>query len=289
MRIVMIHGRAQGGKDPDALKADWQKFLQDGFAAAGIPYPARLQPDFPYYAQALDQFVVQASLPTPGDVVAKGAGQNTDFEAFMQQALAEMQGEAGITDDQVAAEMGAVGPQEKGIQNWRWVQAIVRVIDRRLTGVSDFTIESFLQDVYLYVTKPAVTRAINRIVEETLTDQPTIVIGHSLGSVVGYRVILANLARLNLVKYITLGCPLGLKAISGKLGLPNNPGGPQGWYNAYDRRDIVALNPLDDRHFPTTPAIINHGDVNNFTDNRHGIAGYLSDAEVARQLTAALG
>jgi alpha-beta hydrolase superfamily lysophospholipase len=121
--------------------------------------------------------------------------------------------------------------QEKGIQNWEWVQAIARAIDKRLTGAADFTIETFLIDVYLYVNKPSVTRSINKIIEEKLTDEPTLVIGHSLGSVVGYKVMMDNLTNLKPIKYITVGSPLGLKAISSKLGLLQNPGKGEGVNN----------------------------------------------------------
>ncbi|MEL0587209.1 MAG: hypothetical protein AAES65_20370 [Candidatus Thiodiazotropha sp. (ex. Lucinoma kazani)] len=96
-----------------------------------------------------------------------------------------------------------------------------------------------------------------------------------------------NLPKLNLVKYITIGSPLGLTAISSKLGMLQNPCGANGWYNAYDERDIVALNPLDNRYFPTDPLIVNNNNVDNHTENRHGIIGYLNDAEVATQIAEA--
>lgn len=287
MRILMIHGRGQGGQDPDDLKAKWIETLKDGFRAAEEPFPDDIAVDFPFYAETLDKFAAQANLPTAADVVAKGAGQNTQFEQFMQSALAEMQRNAGIPDAEVTARMDSTGPQEKGIQNWGWVQAIARAIDARFTGASTFTIEKFLKDVYLYVSNREVARQINQIVEEKLTDQPTIVIAHSLGSVVGYNVIRNRRPTLKLRKFITVGCPLGLKAVSSKLGVPENPGGKGGWYNAYDERDIVALNPLDDTYFPTDPIIINNNHVDNQTDNRHGIVGYLNDAGVARQVAAA--
>ncbi|MEZ4599659.1 MAG: hypothetical protein R2940_07705 [Syntrophotaleaceae bacterium] len=289
MRILMIHGRAQGGKDPESLKSIWLDTLKKGFKAAGAPFPEGLQVDFPFYGDKLDYFTEQARLPSPSDLVAKGPGQDREFEQFMQSALGEMKSRAEIPDEEVVGELDERGVQEKGIQNWGWVLAIARVIDRHLTGASEFTIETFLKDVFLYLSKPAVTRGINRIVQEKLTGEPTIVIGHSLGSVVGYKIILENLQSLNLVKYITVGSPLGLKAISSRLAPLQNSCGAGGWYNAYDLRDIVALNPLDDNHFPTDPTILNHGGVDNQTDNRHGIVGYLNDASVARQIAQALG
>lgn len=288
MRILMIHGRAQGGKNPDELKAIWVRTLQKGFAAAGFPFPDNVKIDFPFYGDKLDEFTAQAKLPTPQDVAAKGPGQDLEFEQFMQSVLDEMKNRAAISDDEVMREMDDDNVQEKGVQNWGWVQAIVRVIDRHLTGAADFTIETFLKDVFLYVNKPAVIRGINKIVEEKLTNEPTIVIGHSLGSVVGYKVITENLSKIKLIKYITVGCPLGLTAISSKLGLLQNPGGQNSWYNAYDERDIVALNPLNNRYFPTDSTIINNNGVDNHTDNRHGIIGYLDDTRVAQQIAVAL-
>ena len=66
------------------------------------------------------------------------------------------------------------------------------------------------------------------------------------------------------------------------------PEGVSGWFNAYDDRDVVALRALDSSTFPITPPIRNKADVNNHTTNRHGIVGYLDDAEVARWICEAL-
>jgi hypothetical protein len=60
------------------------------------------------------------------------------------------------------------------------------------------------------------------------------------------------------------------------------------WFNAYDDRDVVALLPLDGQTFNVTPPIENKGDVRNFTDNRHGIEGYLVDPVVAQQVVLGL-
>ena len=37
--LVFIHGRAQEGKDPAALKKDWIRFLQDELARNGKQLP----------------------------------------------------------------------------------------------------------------------------------------------------------------------------------------------------------------------------------------------------------
>lgn len=287
MRILFIHGRAQGGKDPVALAKLWNDTLKLGLEAATEALPDGVGVDFPYYGDALDEFTARADLPSPDEVVAKGPGQDAGFESFMQSALDEMYQNSSLTEDQVEAEMTTGQVQEKGPQNWGWVQAIARALDKHVTGAADWTIDRFLKDVYLYVNIPTVTRGINAIVVDMITDEPTVVVGHSLGTVVGYKVIQENQGRLNACKYITLGSPLGIRAISSKLGLPENLA-KQGWYNAYDDGDVVALNPLDDRYFPTDPEIVNNNGVHNFTDNQHGIAGYLNDARVAAEIVKAV-
>jgi len=59
------------------------------------------------------------------------------------------------------------------------------------------------------------------------------------------------------------------------------------WLNVMDTRDVVALGPLDECH-RWVSGIENKTDVRNPTANRHGISGYLDDAEVARRIHDAL-
>jgi len=78
-------------------------------------------------------------------------------------------------------------------------------------------------------------------------------------------------------KYITLGSPL-VRSIqrwwSGPLTMPSCV--EDGWFNAYDDRDVVALCPLDKHSFDI---ILSHHEqaVKKQTENRHGIEGYLND------------
>lgn len=280
MRILFVHGRAQGGKNPAELRQLWIDTLAEGLRAAGRDLPDDIHIDLPFYGDRLDEFTAAADLPSAAEVATKGPGQNTDYEQFLQSALTEIYQRSALTEAEVVAAAGDADVTEKGPANWGWVQAIARAVDRLTPGTTDFTINRFLRDVYLYVHHDAVTRGINSIVEDKLTDEPTVVVGHSLGTVVAYRVICANHARMHLCRYITLGSPLGLRAISTRLGVPENPA-HDGWYNAWDERDIVALNPLDGRFFPADPAIENNNRLENATDNHHGIAGYLNDPEVA--------
>lgn len=287
MRILFIHGRSQGGKNPKTLRETWINTLKAGFKANDFTLPDDIEIDFPFYGDKLDEFTEEAALPATDDVVQKGPGTNNEYEQFMQTALADIKNTRGISDAEILKFAGSSDVQQKDVQNWWWVRGIARLIDDYFTDTSDFTIESFLKDVYLYVSSPKVTTGINKIVSEMLTDEPTIIISHSLGTVVGYKVIQENASNLNLVKHITVGSPLGIKAIGSKLGIPENPA-KLGWYNAYDEQDIVALHPLDEDYFPAIPAILNYSGVDNHTSNHHGIIGYLNNPNVAKEIAAAI-
>jgi pimeloyl-ACP methyl ester carboxylesterase len=133
-----------------------------------------------------------------------------------------------------------------------------------------------------------VRRAINKIVAEKLTNEPTVVIGHSLGTVVAYDVLRQHAGNA-VPRYVTVGSPLGIRAIRRRLEAPlTMPTGVEDWYNARDQRDVVALYPLDKTNFDITPAIRNFSRVDNHTDNRHGIAGYLDDVQVAKEIRNAM-
>lgn len=121
-------------------------------------------------------------------------------------------------------------------------------------------------------------------------DVPTVVVAHSLGTVVAYNLLRRDgqAQRWQVPLFVTLGSPLAVKAIRAALAPIDHPACAAAWFNAMDERDVVALYPLTSDRFDVEPAILNKTDVQNHTANRHGISGYLDDAEVARRIHAAL-
>jgi hypothetical protein len=288
VRLLLVHGRSQQGRDPIELQSIWLETLRRGAAKIGRALPEGLDVAFPYYGDKLDELARQSEIPLTNDVQAKGSPVNDDFLKFQAAVAESMRSRAGITDAQVQQEFGT-NTSEKGPQNWAWVQAIVRAIDRYGGGVSQSTIESFMRDVYLYTTRAGVRDEIDRIVGPALNEKPCVVIGHSLGSVVAYNILRTDRRALNVQAYITVGSPLAIRAIRDQLRPIGFPAHAKAWYNAFDPKDVVALYPLDATNFPVNPAVENYGKVRNGTDNRHGIIGYLDDAEVAKHVLDALG
>jgi pimeloyl-ACP methyl ester carboxylesterase len=150
-------------------------------------------------------------------------------------------------------------------------------------------IDAFTRDVYVYLTYAGVRAQIDQVIAAALGDEPCVVLAHSLGSVVAYNVLRARLATPRYPRLVTVGSPLGIRAIKQQLATPLvSPPCVSHWFNAYDDRDVVALVPLDAQRFNVTPPIENKGDVLNFTENRHGIEGYLADPLVAQRIVLGL-
>jgi hypothetical protein len=286
MKLVFIHGRDQQGKDPHELRTTWINTLKAGLEKSGLTLPDDAELVFPFYGDLLDGLVKDGNLPATVDgVLARGETAPEDV-AFFHELLNEVADNASVTEEEVIQNYEG-NLQERGPLNWKWVQAILQTLDDK-TGFGNFSIKKFTYDVYLYLTMPGVKRRINEFVTRALDDTPCVVVAHSLGTVVGYNVLSDHPHAVK--KYITLGSPLGLKSIKSRLKTPLAMPScvSDGWYNAYDDRDVVALNPLNKNFFNITPEIVNKNDVKNHTDNRHGIEGYLDDKEVARTIYEAL-
>lgn len=287
MNLLLIHGIAQGGKSREDLERSWLGALDKGLKKSGLEMPANVNVLFPYYADVLDKLVAEFDMPTGDRVVAKGGAMDTDYAQFRAQMAEDMRKQAKIPVEEVKREVGSEVAAEKGPQNWKWVLATLRVLDQHLPDAGNWTIETFLRDVFLYTRRQAVQTAIDKIVTDTMIDSPTVIVGHSLGSVVAYNVAVNRKPSVTTL-LLTVGSPLGLPAVRSNLVPLKNPSGNKGWTNAYDPRDVVALYPLNKKHFGVTPAITSHGKVDNWTDNRHGIVGYLDDKLVAKTIHACL-
>jgi hypothetical protein len=286
-RLLLVHGRDQQGRNPATIKAEWMTALRAGTNKDGQALLDMVDVTFPFYGDKLDYFASQFDIPLTEDIHLKGAQVDDDFLSYEAEIARELQLGAGISDVQVNAEYGP-NPKPKGPQNWEWVQAIVRVLDRYFGNNSQLGVETFMRDVYLYTTRAGVRDTIDGIVADVLTEQPTVIIGHSLGSVVAYNVLRSDRRKLQIPLFVTVGCPLGIRAIRDQLRPIKFPQGVGAWYNAYDTRDIVALYPLDQSNFPVIPDIENYSMVKNRTSNRHGIVGYLDDSSVAKRIVAGL-
>jgi hypothetical protein len=289
-KLVFIHGRAQQRKNSKALKQEWISSFREGLRKSGLNLPiAEEDIRFPYYGDTLDQLSAGMDPADAARVIIRGPESEAQKE-FMRDVLAEVKEKAGISDEEVLAELG---PEvlDRGPLNWGWVQGILKVIDRKVPFGSGASVALATKDVFDYLTKPVIHDTINNGVRAAIqAGESTVVVSHSLGTVVAYNVLrkAGPGSGLKVPLFVTVGSPLGVTRIRQSLAPTTFPPNVGSWFNAMDERDVVALYPLERPHFHVNPAIINKTDVNNHTENRHGIAGYLEDAEVAKRIHDAL-
>lgn len=287
-QLVFVHGRAQQHKDAAALKQSWIEAWSRGLAKSGLKVPIdEAQIRFPYYGDTLAGLVEGGPAP---DVVVMGPEPPDEEKEFVAAVLEEARRERGITDAEVMAE-AEVEVLEKGPQNWWWVRAIAKSLDSQLPGASGATMAAATADVYQYLRNPGVRDVIEDGVRGAMSsDTETVVVAHSLGTVVAYNLLRRDGGNSDwkVPLFLTLGAPLGVTAIRKALQPIGHPACVGAWFNAMDPQDIVSLYSLEPPQFGIDPAIENKTDIDNHTDNQHGIAGYLDDAVVARRIHEAL-
>lgn len=286
--LVLVHGRAQQGRDPAELTRIWLDTLRLGLGRERSAILTEVDVKLPFYGDVLDGFVQGMQGSIPADIIVRGdlAGIDEDYRRFHAEMVEGVRLNLNLTEAQ--AELFMVDAvRERGALNWEWVQALLRAADT-IPGVSAGAIERFTRDVYLYLSSAKVRKAVNGIVDAAIPSGKTVVVGHSLGSVVAYDVLRTATRPLDIPLYVTVGSPLGVGPIRRTLMPLRFPARVKSWYNALDERDTVALHPLDAATFPIDPPVENYTKVRNGTENAHGIAGYLNDPIVAKRIHDAL-
>ncbi len=293
MKIVFIHGRSQENKVQAELQDVWLQAAIRGVAAAGLPSLAELTTEgvvLPYYGDLIFKLTEDAGQEQFKTLVDRGANASAppaEEQEFTQNMVFEMAKAKGISLDQIAKETGD-GVVERDIQNWKAVLAALRLLDR-LPHIGQSSIELFTRDVWYYLTKKGLRLQIDAVVDAAIpTDEPCVVVSHSLGTIVAYNLVMNRAQRGNIKALLTIGSPLGIDSVSSRVPSDTPPRkAPEGvgrWFNARDPQDTVALYELSTDVYRGTPALTNYSGVHNTSDNRHGIVQYLEDPTIAKAI-----
>jgi hypothetical protein len=293
MNLLFIHGRSQERKDESALKKTWQESFMRGCQAAGVVCSADTVFHFPYYGDLLFDESEKLARATYGALAERGGASDmsTAERDFRREIILEAAHAQGVTDAKIEAET-KLAVQDRGLFNWPMVLAALRLLDR-IPNVTSTCVELLTRDVWHYLTDKGVRMTVNRKVAQALPkDEPCVVVAHSLGTIVGYNLLMDLQQRSRIKAFLTLGSPLGIPAITRRLPSDSPPRrAPSGvgiWLNARDPRDTVALRDLTPEMFSGAPVVENYSSVANESENRHGISFYLSDPFVARRIWEAL-
>lgn len=288
--LVLIHGRSQEMKDAGKLKKNWVEGLKKGLDNAGVSLPLDEEKiHFPYYGDTL--IGLMNNVADPAAVIVKGSSNATTPEQdFTMGVLREMLGENGVADGMIEKELEQGDAsrivRKKGPLNWPWILAGLRVLDRLNGGA--WAVSTFTHDVYTYLTDEDIQEKINNGVTAAFGGEPTVVVAHSLGTIVAYMLLKSDQAKFwNVPALITLGSPLAVTAIAERVRPLERPACIGQWFNGRDEHDTVALFSLAAPRFPVEP-ITAKNNIQNSSENHHGIESYLADIDVARWIYDAL-
>ncbi len=289
--LVLIHGRSQQMKDSSELKKTWVEALKKGLYDAGLSLALdESKIHFPYYGDTLIA-MMDGDTDVPAVIVKGVSSASGPEQAFSMEVYREMLEQNGVTNQQVELELAEGDASKvvtkKGPLNWPWVLAGLRVLDRSKRAGA-WAVSTFTHDVYVYLTDDDIREKINNGVRKAFQQDATVVIAHSLGTVVAYTLLKSEEANSwNVPTLITLGSPLAVTAIAARVRPLDRPACVGNWFNGRDSLDTVALFPLAPKRFPVEP-ILAKNDIHNTTENHHGIESYLSDSGVARWIYEAL-
>jgi hypothetical protein len=290
-QLIFIHGRAQENRDAAGIKQEWIGAWKKGLQKSNLSIPiAETDIHLPYYGDTLAQMVLGKTAAQAAAVIIKGPPPSPAEEPIMRAMIEEIAKEEGISEAEIRAELAAQAVP-MGPQNWTWVQAILELLDRS-APVSAQLVALLTRDVAKYLSDSTIRNHINDgVLAGVKPGQEAVVVSHSLGTVVAYNVLMSRPSAFPDVAvplFVTLGSPLGITAIKTQLKPHTFPKPVKKWYNALDVDDVVSLHPLTTAHFATGGTIENNDTVDNWTDNQHGIAGYLDDKNVAKKIFDAL-
>jgi hypothetical protein len=274
VRLVFVHGIHQEDKPSTALRRMWEDALLSAWAEAGLEKPDYTL-EMPYYAALL------------AELVGKTRGDAGFFTHLEETLLRDIGFEKGIGEHHVRAEFDREIARSE-LARWQWVQGIARILERDVPDIGDVALR-FVQQVDAYLTCQEIRDAVDNVVRPSLLKGPAVIVAHSLGSVITYRLLREAEAGAEVPLLVTLGSPLGFHAIKQHLNPPSLavPIVVRTWLNATDARDCVALYACLDRN-TFADGIENLANVHHVRDNPHAIADYIGHATVAERIHAAL-
>jgi len=239
-RILIVHGIANQYVGEMELRRVWYPSLCDGLTRAHYePLPKPEDCFCPFYG---DLFRPGAPLGGSGVAGFEDLEDVSEDEARLLEAVWRA---AAATDPDVPA------PEEYGetlFRSPRLLERAVNALARSKYLVDHLPLQFFgdLKQVVSYLNDREMHEKILGRVLDRIGSDTKVVIGHSLGSVVGYEAVCAKPEQVTAM--LTLGSPLGIRnVVFDKLtpgpspkGIGAWPGRVKQWTNVAARGDIVA-------------------------------------------------
>ncbi|MEU1352132.1 endopeptidase [Streptomyces sp. NPDC005795] len=289
--IVGVHGIKQGRTSRRELIKDWNKALNRGITALHGQDVVRSDPrliptlEIPHWSSLLAR---GADRLGPSDFFPDDSTALTaDEEAFIVEAMDD------LLTPQERALAEELDPTTLGLP--KLPPSVTRramVYDRRTPDSVVGKLITCLREVRFYLKHPNLASKVQEHVVKAFSDDTaTVVIGHSLGSVIAYDLIRQEQIAAPgtaVHTFVTCGSPLGIPAVRRAMNIP----GPEllampahvKWLNVYDPDDVVtgaAGLALGARN--VTDVEVDNGNI-----DPHAVQAYLRTLPVARAATRSL-
>lgn len=274
-QLVGVHGIAKHQLGRHQLLPDWTRALADGLERA---LDRRIEPpklDLAFYGDVF--------LPDQGRAGAKSADPESVFDGLDEQQMAEISEAmaAAVTAEDISAAEQHVPKGHTRVPVA--LQVLLRAIDRRFGATAGVLYVGVLRQVYRYLHDAGVKARVDRRVEEAVSAECRVLIGHSLGSVVVYEYLRQRHGH-GVELLLTLGSPLGLRMVRSRLHI--EPIEVPAWVNVRDLRDPVAcagaLRPWWPQIREVDEVMVDNG------GDAHAVERYLSRKATGQVLLRAL-
>jgi len=278
--IVAVHGIGQQLKGEETLRAEWLPALRDGLRRV----PASLPNDDSLCCAFYGDFFREKGKKSLGEAPPFDAGDVEDWE---HELLVELWGEAA------RVEPGVRSPEARTkLRAPRTAQRALNALSASafFAGIAERAVIFDLKQLRRYLDDSAVRQEVQARVAAGVSPETSVLIGHSLGSVVAYEALCAH-PEWPVKMLVTLGSPLGIRnLIFERLQPPPTngvgcwPPSVKRWINIADGGDIVALvkelrpsfgDRVEDR-------LVHNGAT------AHSVAPYLTAAETGDAIAAGL-
>lgn len=299
-RLIFVHGINNESRTSEEITKLWGGALRKSVGSRADPWWEEVEVRTAYYATTLARETVGwEEMEAAGARMSTGSPEADYADDDVAALYLALQRAYGIDDDRVAQELdpgderAAATRMAAGIHK-KWLKAIARTLEKVIPSAADGMARKFLAQAATYLNKPGVFDQINEMVNEQVFGDlnpldRTVVVGHSLGSIVSYVLLRGMVRDDKLPVFVTLGSPLGIDIVRNRVGHPKiTPPVVARWVNGADPEDFVALRPSLDQDSFGPAEIVNYPKLDNGHEDAHSIERYLAHPEIAEAIYAGL-
>lgn len=309
-KLIFVHGINNQGKSSEEIIEEWSTPLNKTLSLMGLDTISREDIEAPYYGDFLHQKSkrdfnifkddsIKHLTETEHRILAEMSewALHDDLSGFV-----ELQEPRKILDAQlnqpIYVPKGTLGINEyqdqkgnvKAVLHRKTSIGIATFLSKNFPGIKGPVADIFLRQASVYLAQENVQKEVNDLVFEQVfknrdPKDKTVIVSHSLGTVISYFMIDEMLKHYDVQALFTLGAPLGTRYLADYN--PKRERFPENirkWFNCYDKRDFVSLNAPIIKERIGFDGVSNSTEFDTSEEDRHSIVSYLSHKNLAKNI-----